>query len=63
MALNITKDFFNGTDSCAPEANLFFAEGEEIDKNKIILKKRIGIGYAEEDKDRLLRFSIEKNDI
>jgi len=63
MALNITKDLFNGTNSCSPEANLFFAEGDEIDENKIILNKRIGIGYAEEDKDRFLRFNIEKNDI
>jgi DNA-3-methyladenine glycosylase len=63
MALNITKDNFNGTNSCSPEANLFFAEGDEIDENKIILNKRIGIGYAEEDKDLLLRFNIEKNDI
>lgn len=59
MALNITKDLFNGKDSCSSDANLFFAEGDEIDKNKIILNKRIGIDYAEEDKDQLLRFSIE----
>lgn len=58
MALNITKNLFNGKDSCSSDANLFFAEGEEIDKNNILLKKRIGIDYAEEDKDRLLRFSI-----
>ena len=58
MALNITKDLFNGKDSCSPDANLFLAEGEEIDKKNIILNKRIGIDYAEEDKDRLLRYSI-----
>ena len=59
MALNITKDLFNGKDSCSPDANLFFAEGEKIARNNIILNKRIGIDYAEEDKDRLLRFSTE----
>jgi len=59
MALNVTKEIFNGKDSCSPDANLYFAEGVEIDNNDIILNKRVGIDYAEEDKDRLLRFSIE----
>lgn len=59
MALNITKEIFNGKDSCSPDANLFFAEGELINTDKIKLNKRIGIGYAEEDKDLLLRFSID----
>lgn len=59
MALNITKDLFSGKDSCSPDASLFFAEGEAIDKDNIILNKRIGIDYAEEDKDLLLRFSVD----
>jgi len=57
MALEITKDTFNGKDSCSPEAKLFFTEGEKIDKKMITLGKRIGIDYAEEDKDLLLRFT------
>jgi len=58
MALNMTKDKFNGKDSCASDSKLFFTEGESIKEKDIILKKRIGINYAEEDKDRLLRFII-----
>ena len=58
MAFNITKDIFNGKDSCSPKSKLFFTEGEKIDKNMIILGKRIGIDYAEEDKDLLLRFTL-----
>lgn len=58
MALNITKEEFNGTDSTSPQSSLFFVEGETVEKNEIKMSKRIGIDYAEEDKDRLLRFSI-----
>lgn len=58
MALEITKDNFNGKDSCSPEAKLIFTEGEKIDKKMITLGKRIGIDYAEEDKDLLLRFTL-----
>jgi DNA-3-methyladenine glycosylase len=58
MALNITKDLFNGTDSCKVDSKLFFTEGEIIVPEKIIVGKRIGIDYAQEDKDRLLRFTI-----
>ena len=58
MAFNITKDIFNGKDSCSPKSKLFFTEGEKIDKNMIILGKRIGIDYAEEDKNLLLRFTL-----
>ena len=58
MALQITKDTFNGKDSCSPEAKLFFTEGEKIDKKMITLGKRIGIDYAEEDKDLLLRYIL-----
>jgi 3-methyladenine DNA glycosylase Mpg len=59
MALNITKILFNGKDSCSPNSNLFFAQGDLINKDNIRLNKRIGIEYAEEDKDLLLRFSID----
>ncbi|MFX1553474.1 MAG: DNA-3-methyladenine glycosylase, partial [Promethearchaeota archaeon] len=62
MALNITKAKFNGKDSCLTSSKLFFIEGEKISSNSIIANKRIGIGYAEEDKDRLLRFTL-KNEI
>ena len=60
MAMNITKDKFNGKDSCAENSELFFTEGKNIDDKKILLGKRIGVGYAEEDKDRLLRFTLDE---
>ena len=56
QALNITKELFNGKDSCAPNSNLYVAEGLEKEQYRISLEKRIGIDYAEEDKDKLLRF-------
>ena len=59
MALNITKNQFNGNDSCSDDSKLFFAKCEIIKKDKIIASKRIGIDYAEEDKDRLLRFTLK----
>ena len=55
-ALNITKDLFNGKDSCSPDSKLYFSEGLEKEQYRIVLEKRIGIDYAEEDKDKLLRF-------
>jgi len=58
MALNITKEIFNGQDSCSQNSLLYFTQGVEINPSDIILSKRIGIDYAEEDKDRLLRFSL-----
>ncbi|MFX1314587.1 MAG: DNA-3-methyladenine glycosylase [Promethearchaeota archaeon] len=58
MAMNITKEKFNGIDSCAIDSKLYFTEGEEIKNEKITLNKRIGIDYAEEDKDKLLRFTL-----
>ncbi|MHA1764004.1 MAG: DNA-3-methyladenine glycosylase [Promethearchaeota archaeon] len=60
QALNITKDLFNGKDSCSKDSLLFFAEGEIIDQDLIKLKKRVGIEYAQEDKDLLLRFTLSK---
>ena len=59
MALDITKRKFNGTDSCSHNSKLFFIEGEKIKDNSIFTQKRIGINYAEEDKDRLLRFTLK----
>jgi DNA-3-methyladenine glycosylase len=59
MALNITKNQFNGIDSCSHDSKLFFSMGETIKKESIIESKRIGIDYAEEDKDQLLRFSLK----
>jgi DNA-3-methyladenine glycosylase len=56
QALKITKDLFNGKDSCSPDSKLYFAEGIEKEQFRISLDKRIGIDYAEEDKDKLLRF-------
>ena len=58
MALNITKELFNGQDSCSQDAQLYFTQGVPINTANIILNKRIGIDYAEEDKHRLLRFSL-----
>ena len=58
QALNITKDEFNGMDSCNADVKLYITQGEDIIKSDINLGTRIGIDYAEEDKDRLLRFSI-----
>jgi len=58
MAFSITKDKFNGKDSCSLKSKLFFTEGVKIDKKMITLGKRIGIAYAEEDKDLLLRFTL-----
>ncbi|NVM37668.1 MAG: DNA-3-methyladenine glycosylase [Candidatus Lokiarchaeota archaeon] len=59
MALNITKARFNGKNSCSNSSKLFFIKGEKIKDNSIVANKRIGINYAEEDKDRLLRFTLK----
>ncbi len=63
MALNITKSKFNGIDSCSQDSKLFFIEGETIKESSIDSNKRIGIDYAEEDKDRLLRFTIKNENL
>ena len=60
MALNITKEKYNGKDSCEENSKLYFAQGKKILVKRVILGKRIGIEYAEEDKDRLLRFALEQ---
>jgi DNA-3-methyladenine glycosylase len=58
MAMNITKIEFNGKDSCASNSKLFFTEGEKISQKSIAMGKRIGIEYAEEDQERLLRYTL-----
>jgi len=58
MAFNITKEEFNGKDSCSIGSRLYFTQGEKIDQKKIVKSKRIGIDYAEEDKDLLLRYTL-----
>ncbi len=59
MAFKITKEKYNGKDSCAETSNLYFTQGKNIRDKKISLNRRIGIDYAEEDKDRLLRMSLK----
>ena len=59
MALNISKEKFNSKDSCAPDSKLFFTKGKKIKKEDISIGKRIGIDYAEEDKDLPLRFTLK----
>jgi len=60
MAYNITKYEFNGEDSCANDSKLFFAYNKEVFDKTVVALKRIGINYAEEDKDMLLRFKLIK---
>lgn len=59
MALKITKEKFNGKDSCHSDVKLYYANGETIHQDDIKSLKRIGIDYAEEDKHRLLRFKLK----
>ena len=59
MAFQITKEKHNGIDSCDENSKLYFTQGKFVEDKKITLNKRIGINYAEEDKDRLLRFTLE----
>ena len=63
QAFNITKNEFNGIDSCSSKSKLYFAQGMKPDYNKIIKSKRIGIDYAEEDKDLLLRYTLANEKI
>ena len=58
MAFNITKEELNGKDSCSIGSRLYFTQGEKIDQKNIMKSKRIGIDYAEEDKDLLLRYTL-----
>lgn len=59
IAFEITKEKFNGKDSCDSEAKLYLTKGEKVKSSEITSHKRIGIDYAEEDKDRLLRFRLK----
>jgi len=59
MALKITKEKFNGKDSCHSDAKLYYTVGEPAQKDIIETLKRIGIDYAEEDKHKLLRFKLK----
>jgi DNA-3-methyladenine glycosylase len=58
VALNITKKQFNGKNSCSHDSKLFFTKGEPVKNDCITANKRIGIDYADEDKDRMLRFTL-----
>ena len=58
MALNITKENFNGKDSCSIDSKLYFTYSKKITNKIVVAKKRIGVEYAEDDKDRLLRFTL-----
>lgn len=59
MGLDITKEKFNGKDSCSSNSRLYLTEGEKINKEFIEAYERIGIDYAEEDKHLKLRFRLE----
>ncbi|MFO8017086.1 MAG: DNA-3-methyladenine glycosylase [Promethearchaeia archaeon] len=63
MAFQITKDLFNGKDACTSDAALYFCEGSKRkeEEKEISAHKRVGIDYAEEDKDRLLRFTLDQD--
>ncbi|MHA2391677.1 MAG: DNA-3-methyladenine glycosylase [Promethearchaeota archaeon] len=58
MGFDITKEEFNGKDSCSTNSKLYFSQGEKISHDSILKNERIGIDYAEEDKDLLLRFTL-----
>jgi DNA-3-methyladenine glycosylase len=58
QAFNITKNAFNGVDSCSSNTKVYFAQGITPDYDKIKKNKRISIDYAEEDKDLLLRYTL-----
>jgi DNA-3-methyladenine glycosylase len=59
QALNIAKNKFNGKDSCSENVKLYLTQGEVVKQSDIALGTRIGIDYAAEDKDRLLRFTLK----
>lgn len=61
MGLEITKEGFNGKDSCTSDSKLYLTQGEDINEKKIRTYKRIGIDYAEEDKDLELRYRLEED--
>lgn len=59
IAFKITKEDFNGKDSCASNARLYFTQGEKMDQKMIVRSKRIGIDYAQDDKNLLLRYTLK----
>lgn len=60
-ALNITESL-NNTSAISKSSKLYIKDREtKIDKNKIISAKRIGVDYAGEWKNKLLRFYIKGN--
>ena len=60
-ALNITRSL-NNTSAVSKNSKLYIEDrGIKIPKNKLISAKRIGVDYAGEWKDKLLRFYIKEN--
>ena len=58
--LKLDKSFY-GEDLCLSDRIWLEDSGENIKKSQIIADKRIGIDYAEEWKDKKLRFYIKAN--
>lgn len=61
LGLNITTEDFNGKNSCSIDSKLYFTYSKKITNKIVVAKKRIGVEYAEDDKDRLLRFTLINN--
>jgi len=61
QALGINRKF-NGTSATARNAKLFIEDrGIKIPQSNIVKSKRVGVDYAKEWKDKLLRFSLVFN--
>jgi DNA-3-methyladenine glycosylase len=61
QALNINKSFY-GTSAFSNDSSLYIEDQGIVIKQKEIIKtKRIGVEYAKEWKDKLLRFYIDKD--
>ena len=43
LALNITKEDFNGKNSCSNDSKLYFTYSKKITNKIVVAKKRIGI--------------------
>ncbi|XP_050393574.1 putative 3-methyladenine DNA glycosylase isoform X2 [Patella vulgata] len=61
QALDITKPELNKVDLTDSD-KLWLEDGDPISDSKIVVSKRINIGYAEDWVDKLLRFYILNND-
>jgi DNA-3-methyladenine glycosylase len=59
QAMNIDTSI-NGIDLCGDE--LFITSGKKINDSEILIAPRVNIDYAEEDKDKLLRFFLKDNE-